>query len=32
MYRAIAMKIAGSIAKLGKDYTARMPTISVKND
>jgi hypothetical protein len=26
------MKIAGSIAKLGKDYTARMPTISVKND
>lgn len=32
MYRAIAMKIAGAVARLGKDYTARMPTISVKND
>lgn len=32
MYRSIAMKIAGAVAKLGKDYSARMPTISVKND
>ena len=32
MYRDIAMKIAGAVARLGKDYSARMPTISVKND
>lgn len=32
MYRAIAMQVAGAVAKLGKDYSARMPTISVKND
>lgn len=32
MYRSIAMKIAGAVTKLGKDYSARMPTISVKND
>ena len=31
-YRAIAIKIAGSFAKLVKENTARMPTISVKND
>lgn len=32
MYRAIAMQVAGAVARLGKDYSARMPTISVKND
>lgn len=28
----MAMKIAGRVAKLAKDYTSRMPTISVKQD
>ncbi len=32
LFRDMAMKVAGALAKLGKDYTARMPTISVKND
>lgn len=29
MYRDMAMKVAGAVARLGKDYTAKMPTISV---
>ena len=32
LFRDMAMKVAGAIAKLGKDYSARMPTIKVKND
>ena len=32
MYRELAMKVAGSVAKLAKDYTARMPQIKVVKD
>lgn len=32
LYRSVAMQVAGAVARLGKDYSARMPTISVKND
>ncbi len=32
MYREVAMKIAGALANLTKDYTAKMPGIRVVND
>lgn len=32
IYRDVAMKIAGTLANLAKDYTARMPGIRVVND
>ncbi len=32
LFREMAMKVAGALAKLGKDYSARMPQIKVKND
>lgn len=32
MYREVAMKVAGALAKLGRDYTARMPQIKVVQD
>ena len=32
MYRDLAVKVAGKIALLAKDYTARMPSIKVVND
>lgn len=32
MYLELAMKVAGSVAKLAKDYTARMPQIKVVKD
>ncbi len=32
MYREMAMKVAGALARLGKDYSAKMPTISVAHD
>ncbi len=32
MYRDMAMKVAGSLARITKDYTAKMPGIRVVND
>lgn len=32
IYRDVAMKVAGSVAKLGKDYSAKMPGIKVVHD
>lgn len=32
IYREVAMKIAGTLANLAKDYTARMPGVRVVND
>ncbi|EJX08124.1 mrP protein [gut metagenome] len=32
IYRQVAMKIAGALARLSKDYTAKMPSVRVVND
>ncbi len=32
IYREMAMKVAGAVARLNKDYTAKMPTIKVVHD
>ncbi len=32
IYRSVAMQIAGAVARLGKDYSAKMPGIKVVND
>lgn len=32
MYRDMAMQVAGAVARLGKDYSAKMPGIRVVND
>ena len=32
MYIDMAMKVAGAVARLGKDYSAKMPGIRVVND
>lgn len=32
MYREMAMKVAGALARITKDYTAKMPGIRVVND
>lgn len=32
IYRQVAMQVAGAVARLGKDYSAKMPGIKVIND